>query len=110
MRSLAPRWTSAYGGSVTNRLKLHRESRTAALFCHGIGSAALGTTVYYARHEASDYDFVSLWRRGDDEIYTPVQLKEARPHHEHRCTVEQVNSVGWPGRWAVRSPDEGEPA
>jgi hypothetical protein len=30
----------------TNLLKKHREARDAALFCHGMGSAVLGTTLF----------------------------------------------------------------
>ena len=38
-----------------------------------------GKQVFYALHESQDYDFVTLWQRGDEWIYTPVQLKEVVP-------------------------------
>jgi hypothetical protein len=61
-----------------NDLRGHREGRDAALFCLGMTSVQ-GTTVFFARLEAQDYDFVTLWQRGDEAVYTPVQLKEVVP-------------------------------
>jgi hypothetical protein len=61
-----------------NNLKKYREGRDAALFCLGM-SKVQGTTVFFARYEAQDYDFVTLWRNGDEDIFTPVQLKEIVP-------------------------------
>ena len=58
-----------------NDLKEYREGRDAALFCLGM-IRAQGTTVFFARLEAQDYDFVTLWQMGDETVYTPVQLKE----------------------------------
>ena len=62
-----------------NMLKPHREGREAALLCHGIGSAVLNNTVYFARSEKSDYDFISMWITGDTQHYSPVQIKELVP-------------------------------
>jgi len=61
-----------------NDLKKYREGRDAALFCLGM-TKVQGTTVFFARFEAQDYDFVTLWQNGDEAIYTPVQLKEVVP-------------------------------
>lgn len=61
-----------------NDLKKYREGRDAALFCLGM-TKVQGTTVFFARLEAQDYDFVTLWQNGDEAIYTPVQLKEVVP-------------------------------
>lgn len=61
-----------------NNLKGYREGRDAALFCLGM-SKVQGTTVFFARFEAQDYDFVTLCQNGDEIIYTPVQLKEVVP-------------------------------
>jgi len=61
-----------------NDLKKYREGRDAALFCLGM-SKVQGTTVFFARLEAQDYDFVTRWQNGDETIYTPVQLKEVVP-------------------------------
>jgi hypothetical protein len=63
----------------TNMLKPHREGREAALVCYGIGSTVLNTTVYFARSEKSDYDFISRWTDGDTQYYSPVQIKELVP-------------------------------
>ena len=63
----------------TNMLKPHREGREAALLCQGIGSAVLNNTVYFARSEKSDYDFISMWITGDTQHYSPVQIKELVP-------------------------------
>lgn len=62
-----------------NLLKPHREGREAALVCHGIGSAVLKTTVFFARSEKSDYDFISMWIVDDTQHYSPVQIKELVP-------------------------------
>jgi hypothetical protein len=59
-------------------LKGHREGRNAALFCLCMTSVQ-GTTVFFARLEDQDYDFVTLWQQGDGVAYTPVQLKEVVP-------------------------------
>ncbi|MCB9897432.1 MAG: hypothetical protein H6825_05470 [Planctomycetes bacterium] len=59
----------------TPGLKRYREGWEAALFCQGM-SVVLGTTVYFALEEDEDHDFVTLWRRGDEHVHTPVQLKE----------------------------------
>jgi hypothetical protein len=63
----------------TNMLKPHREGREAALLCHGIGKAVLGTTVFVAPGEDEDHDFISLWVIGDTQHYAPVQIKEFVP-------------------------------
>lgn len=62
----------------TNRLKGWRESRVAALFCHGMGKR-LGHTVYLSRGESQDCDFVASWMEGDLQQIAPVQLKEVVP-------------------------------
>lgn len=73
----------------TNKLKKHREARDAALFCHGMGSAVLETTLFYARHEAQDYDFVTRHAIDDELIYTPVQMKELVPQDLNpRASIE----------------------
>lgn len=62
----------------TADLKGYREGRDAALFCLGM-AAITGKQVFFALHESQDYDFVALWQREDEWIYTPVQLKEVVP-------------------------------
>jgi hypothetical protein len=61
-----------------NSLKEYREGRDAALFCLGM-TKLRGTTIFFARCEAQEYDFVARWKSGDEDIYTPVQLKEVVP-------------------------------
>jgi hypothetical protein len=61
-----------------NNLKKYREGRDAALFCLGMTKVE-GTTVFFALLEAQDYDFVARRQNGDEDIYTPVQLKEVVP-------------------------------
>lgn len=62
----------------TNGLKEWRETREAALFCYGMGQR-IGQTVYLARGESQDYDFVASWVVGDEQHLAPVQLKEVVP-------------------------------
>jgi len=62
----------------TNRLKRWRETRDAAIFCVGMG-ARIGCSVYLARSEAQDYDFVASWVTEDTRRFTPIQLKEVVP-------------------------------
>jgi hypothetical protein len=65
----------------TSKLRKHKQGREAALLCHGIGAAVLGTTVFLSPSEDSDYDFVAMWRTEGFERYAPVQLKEWVPDH-----------------------------
>ena len=62
----------------TNSLKEWRELRDAALFCHGMGQR-IGQTVYFAKGESQDYDFVASWVVGEEQHLAPVQLKEVVP-------------------------------
>ena len=59
----------------TNNLKEWRELREAALFCHGMGQR-IRQTVYLARGESQDYDFVASWIIDKVRHLAPVQLKE----------------------------------
>jgi len=74
----------------TADLKTYREGRDAALFCLGMAEIT-GKQVYYALHESQDYDFVTLWQREDEWIYTPVQLKEVVP--ESLNSSASINST-----------------
>ena len=67
----------------TNQLKEWREMREAALFCHFM-SQRIGTTVYMAKGECQDYDFVAMWQNDEIRKYAPVQLKEVVPTHTNR--------------------------
>ncbi len=62
----------------TQKLRPHHEGREAALFCHGLASL-IGSKVYFARHEAMDYDIVTMFKSGDELHFAPVQLKELVP-------------------------------
>ncbi len=74
----------------TNRLKEWRETRTAALFCHGM-SKRLGHAIYLAKGEIEDADFVASWMIGDEQQVAPVQLKEVVP--EGRNGRSNLDSV-----------------
>ena len=62
----------------TNELRDAREARDAALFAHGMAEV-VGTKVYYAPVEESDYDFVTMCVLDGTQCFTPVQLKEVPP-------------------------------
>ena len=62
----------------TNNLKGWREAREAALFCYGMAQR-IGQPIYLSRDESQDYDFVATWVVGDEQHFTPVQLKEVVP-------------------------------
>jgi hypothetical protein len=62
----------------TNKLKEWREAREAALFCYGMGER-IGQTVYFAKSESQDYDFVASWVVGNNQHLAPVQIKEVVP-------------------------------
>jgi hypothetical protein len=62
----------------TNRLKEWRETREAAIFCYLMGQRTQ-RTIYLARGENQDYDFVASWLDQDTLNYAPVQLKELVP-------------------------------
>lgn len=62
----------------TNKLKPWREARDAALFCYGMGQR-IGQTVFLARGESQDSDFMASWVVGDEQHLAPVQLKEVPP-------------------------------
>lgn len=59
----------------TNKLKFYREMRDAAIFCVGM-SEYLGTSIYFAPHENSDYDFVATYQDEGSNLYVRAQLKE----------------------------------
>jgi hypothetical protein len=42
-------------------------------------SARIGCTVYLAKSESQDYDFVASWITGDTRSFAPIQLKEVVP-------------------------------
>jgi|ERR1039458_2207279 hypothetical protein len=62
----------------TNDLQNIREGRNAALFAHGMATAT-GRKVYFAAHEAADYDFVTSWIINEERFFCAVQLKELVP-------------------------------
>lgn len=64
----------------THGLKPHLERRQAALFAYGLG-CRLGTRVLFAAAPAEnlDYDFVLVFRLGDEIHHWPLQVKELVP-------------------------------
>ena len=59
-------------------LRVYGEGRQAALFCYAMSQVS-GLRVAFAQAEASDYDIVARYARGDTAIYVPIQLKELVP-------------------------------
>ena len=62
----------------TRELRKAHESRQAALFAFGLGSA-LEVPIQYALSEEQDYDAVVRYQVDSGVIYLPVQLKEWVP-------------------------------
>jgi hypothetical protein len=63
----------------TNDLRGIREGRVAAIFSYGISTAVLGAPVRIASVEKEDFDFLVCTEKGNEVIFTPVQLKELAP-------------------------------
>jgi len=63
----------------TNDLKEWREAREAAIFAYGIGASVLKTSVYVAKCERRDFDFVMRWADEARDYFYPVQMKELPP-------------------------------
>jgi hypothetical protein len=78
----------------TNKLKEWRETREAALFCYGMGQR-IGQTVYLARGESQDFDFIASWVVGDEQHLAPVQLKEVVPKglNPNASLQQMINSL-----------------
>jgi hypothetical protein len=78
----------------TNGLKEWRETREAALFCYGMGQR-IGQTVYLARGESQDYDFIASWVVGNEQHLAPVQLKEVVPEglNPNASLQQTINSL-----------------
>lgn len=62
----------------TNALREWRETRIAALFCHGM-SEQTGVKVLLSKGEFEDADFVATWTADDTQNFALVQLKEVAP-------------------------------
>jgi hypothetical protein len=76
-------------------LREWRETRLAALFCHGIG-VRTGHKVYVSKGEFEDADSVAMWQVGDEVRFTPIQIKEVAPNdlNEHATLQQVVDSLG----------------
>jgi len=66
-------------GMRLRSLEHHRETREAAIFCHGLSQCVLDNHVDFAMSEDSDYDFVTRTVYEDRVVYVPVQTKELPP-------------------------------
>jgi hypothetical protein len=62
----------------TNRLKHHRESWDAAIFCKLL-SLATGEKILFSRKEDEDFDSVFFWKNEHGQNFAPIQLKELVP-------------------------------
>ena len=74
----------------TRGLREWRETRLAALFCHGI-AVRTGQKIYVSMGEFEDADSVAMWKFGDELRFTPIQIKEVAPNDlNERATLQQV--------------------
>jgi hypothetical protein len=60
-------------------LREWRETRVAALFCHGY-SERTGQKILLSKGEFDDADSVASWRVGDEVHFAPIQVKEVAPN------------------------------
>ena len=81
----------------TNGLRVAREQRQAAIFCHGM-SERLGHKIYFASDEGQDYDFIASSLIEGARYYVPVQLKEVvsveeNPHSSIEAVISKSNKI-----------------
>jgi hypothetical protein len=62
----------------TRELREWRETRVAALFCHGY-SQRTGLKILLSKGEFEDADSVASWRIDDTVHFAPIQIKELAP-------------------------------
>ena len=86
----------------TNKLKPWRELREGALFCQGM-SKRIGQTVYLAKGESQDYDFIACWVVDEQQHLAPVQLKEVVPHDRNPKTSLQAIVDALPAKYVASS-------
>ncbi len=63
----------------TRGLREWRETRLAALFCHGYAMRT-GQKPYLSKGEFEDADCVARWEVGDETHFAPIQVKEVAPN------------------------------
>jgi hypothetical protein len=76
----------------TNSLREWRETRIAALFCHGM-SELTGVKVFLSKGEFEDADFVATWTADDTRHFALVQLKEVAPDERGRGVDDVLESL-----------------
>jgi hypothetical protein len=76
----------------TNSLREWRETRIAALFCHGM-SERTGEKVFVSKGEFEDADFVATWAADDTRHFALVQLKEIAPDERGRGLDDVLASL-----------------
>jgi hypothetical protein len=79
----------------TQGLKEWRETRVAALFCHGYGER-IGQKIFFSKGEFEDADCVALWTNEEEMHFAPVQIKEVAPKDlNSKAELQDVlNSLG----------------
>jgi hypothetical protein len=82
----------------TNSLKEWRQMREAAIFCVGM-SARIGRTVYLAKSESHDYDFIASWVADNTQYLAPVQLKEVVPREVSASSSIQATIDSLPRKY-----------
>lgn len=74
----------------TRGLREWRETRVAALFCHGYGMRT-GQKIYLSKGEFEDADSVAMWTVGDEFRFAPIQIKEVAPNDLNEdATLQQI--------------------
>jgi len=75
----------------THALRRWSETRHAALFAYGMSQRMPNYQFDFACCEAADYDAVVRWRRGNEQVFAPIQLKEFVPEELNRgATLEKL--------------------
>jgi len=63
----------------TRGLREWRETRLAALFCHGYAMRT-GQKSFLSKGEFEDADCIARWQVGDEIYFAPIQVKEVAPN------------------------------
>jgi len=75
----------------THSLRRWNETRQAALFAYGMSQRVPDFQFDFAYAEHADYDAVIRWRRGNEQFFTPLQLKEYVPEDLNpRVTLQEI--------------------
>jgi hypothetical protein len=91
------------GRAINDQSK--RELADACLFCYGL-SCRMGCPVLVVvdDREDRDYDFIAVWKNNEDNMFSPVQLKEVVPQRLNaQASIQSI--IGKLPEQYHRSPD-----